>query len=212
MRIAIADDDPEILEQVVAALGGSGHDFDKFRTGTDLMIALKRNTYDVVLADWNMPGETGLDVLRWTMDTLDHPPAFILITSRTEKSDIVRGLEMGATDYIVKPESSEVILARIEAAARRGKRDAKDRFEDFGDYRIDRLKQAIGEGKLEHDVIVQRIPMGRFAAPEEIADAVVFLCSDRARFITGQVLAVDGGYTANGGWIPLHEQIEIERG
>ena len=143
MRIAIADDDPEILEQVVAALGGSGHDFDKFRTGTDLMIALKRNTYDVVLADWNMPGETGLDVLRWTMDTLDHPPAFILITSRTEKSDIVRGLEMGATDYIVKPESSEVILARIEAAARRGKRDAKDRFEDFGDYRIDRLKQAI---------------------------------------------------------------------
>ncbi|MCB0040322.1 MAG: SDR family oxidoreductase [Caldilinea sp.] len=76
----------------------------------------------------------------------------------------------------------------------------------------DRLKQAIGEGKLEHDVIVQRIPMGRFAAPEEIADAVVFLCSDRARFITGQVLAVDGGYTANGGWIPLHEQIEIERG
>ncbi len=46
-------------------------------------------------------------------------------------------------------------------------------------------------------------PMGRFAAPSEIADAVVFLCSDQARFITGQVLAVDGGYTANGGWTPL---------
>lgn len=143
MRIAIADDDPEILEQVVSVLNGSGHDFDKFRNGTDLLIALKRNTYDVVLADWNMPGETGLDVLRWTMDSLEHPPAFILITSRTEKSDIVRGLELGATDYIVKPESSEVILARIEAAARRGRRDSKDRFESFGGYRIDRLKQAI---------------------------------------------------------------------
>jgi len=67
----------------------------------------------------------------------------------------------------------------------------------------DRLKQAIGEGRLEHDTIVQRIPMGRFAEPSEIADAVVFLCSDQARFITGQVLAVDGGYTANGGWLPL---------
>jgi len=67
----------------------------------------------------------------------------------------------------------------------------------------DRLKQAIQAGRLEYDAIVQRIPMGRFAAPEEIADAVVFLCSDRARFITGQVLAVDGGYTANGGWLPL---------
>jgi NAD(P)-dependent dehydrogenase (short-subunit alcohol dehydrogenase family) len=67
----------------------------------------------------------------------------------------------------------------------------------------DRLKQAIGEGKLDHDVIVQRIPLGRFAEPDEIADAVVFVCSDQARFITGHVLTVDGGYTANGGWLPL---------
>ncbi len=67
----------------------------------------------------------------------------------------------------------------------------------------DRLQQAIQSGKLEYDTIVQRIPLGRFAAPSEIADAVVFLCSDQARFITGQVLAVDGGYTANGGWQPM---------
>lgn len=70
----------------------------------------------------------------------------------------------------------------------------------------ERLQQAIREGRLEYDAIVQRIPMGRFAAPEEIADAVVFLCTDQARFITGQVLAVDGGYTANGGWIPMQKQ------
>ena len=71
----------------------------------------------------------------------------------------------------------------------------------------DRLKQAIADGKLDHEVIVQRIPLGRFAEPGEIADAAVFLCSDQARFITGQVLAVDGGYTANGGWLPLGESI-----
>lgn len=74
----------------------------------------------------------------------------------------------------------------------------------------DRLKQAIREGRLESDAIVQRIPLGRFAEPAEIADAVVFLASDQARFITGQVLAVDGGYTANGGWLPM--KAEIERG
>ena len=72
----------------------------------------------------------------------------------------------------------------------------------------DRLKQAIQAGRLEYDTIVQRIPLGRFAEPAEIADAVVFLASDQARFITGQVLAVDGGYTANGGWLPMKTGME----
>lgn len=72
----------------------------------------------------------------------------------------------------------------------------------------DRLKQAIQAGQLEYDTIVQRIPLGRFAEPTEIADAVVFLASDQARFITGQVLAVDGGYSANGGWLPMNTKIE----
>ncbi|MFN3331843.1 MAG: SDR family NAD(P)-dependent oxidoreductase [Caldilinea sp.] len=72
----------------------------------------------------------------------------------------------------------------------------------------DRLKQAIQAGRLEYDTIVQRIPLGRFAEPAEIADAVVFLASDQARFITGQVLAVDGGYTANGGWLPMNTKME----
>jgi NAD(P)-dependent dehydrogenase (short-subunit alcohol dehydrogenase family) len=72
----------------------------------------------------------------------------------------------------------------------------------------DRLRQAIQAGRLEYDTIVQRIPLGRFAEPAEIADAVVFLASDQARFITGQVLAVDGGYTANGGWLPMKTGME----
>lgn len=54
------------------------------------------------------------------------------------------------------------------------------------------------DGLLPVDRITARIPLGRLAEPAEVADAVVFLCSDQARFITGQVIAVDGGYTANG--------------
>ncbi len=144
LRIAIADDDQEVLDQISSCLTPTGYDFDRFRNGKDLLVALRRETYDVVLVDWNMPGATGLEVVRWGVETLEKPPAFILITSRSDKADIVRGLEMGASDYIVKPESEEVIVARIEAAARRGTTPPKqERFQAFGQYRIDRLNDVI---------------------------------------------------------------------
>ncbi|MFV2039429.1 MAG: SDR family NAD(P)-dependent oxidoreductase [Acidimicrobiales bacterium] len=54
------------------------------------------------------------------------------------------------------------------------------------------------DGILPVDQIARRIPLGRLAEPAEVADTVIFLCSERARFITGQIIAVDGGYTANG--------------
>jgi NAD(P)-dependent dehydrogenase (short-subunit alcohol dehydrogenase family) len=60
------------------------------------------------------------------------------------------------------------------------------------------IKALAANGLLPIDKIAGRIPLGRLVEPSEIADAVLFLCSDRARFITGQVIAVDGGYTANG--------------
>lgn len=63
-----------------------------------------------------------------------------------------------------------------------------------------RIRQVAAAGGIDADAIVRRIPLGRMAEPAEIADAVVFLCSERASFITGQIIAVDGGYTANGGW------------
>ncbi len=143
MRIAIADDDPELLEQLHSALENTTHQCVRFRNGTDLMTSLKRETYDVVLVDWNMPGQTGLNIIEWATQTLEKPPAFILITSRADKSDVVRGLEAGAVDYVVKPESNEVILARIEAANRRMRPPELDRFTRFGDYEIDRLLKTI---------------------------------------------------------------------
>ena len=143
MRIAIADDDPELLDQLHLALQDTEHQCERFRSGEHLITSLKRETYDVVLVDWNMPGKTGLNVIEWATDALETPPAFILLTSRSEKSDVVRGLEAGAVDYVVKPESKEVILARIEAANRRTRPAEPDRFAKFGDYQIDRLLQVI---------------------------------------------------------------------
>jgi DNA-binding response OmpR family regulator len=143
MRIAIADDDPELLEQLGNAIDGTVHQCERFRSGTELTTFLKRETCDVVLVDWNMPGRTGLDLVKWATSSLQNPPAFIILTSRSDKSDVVLGLEAGAVDYVVKPESEEVILARIEAAHRRLNKGGPERFGKFGAYDVDRVTKQI---------------------------------------------------------------------
>jgi NAD(P)-dependent dehydrogenase (short-subunit alcohol dehydrogenase family) len=65
---------------------------------------------------------------------------------------------------------------------------------------VAKIQEQIALGNLDSAAITARIPLGRMAEPEEIASVVVFLCSERASFVTGQTIFVDGGYTANGSW------------
>lgn len=143
MRIALADDEKDILSHISFVVRDAGHDVDCFSNGIDLVNALQRETYDVALIDWNMPGKSGLEVVQWAAANLAVPPATILLTSRKEKDDIVRGLEAGATDYIVKPESDAVIRARVEAAARRSATNEQERVQWRGGYCVDRLDRSI---------------------------------------------------------------------
>ncbi|MEP5624996.1 MAG: response regulator transcription factor, partial [Hyphomicrobiales bacterium] len=132
-----------ILDQVAAIVQNAGHEVACYRNGLDLQNALKRETFDVVMLDWNMPGRTGIEVLEWAMDNISSCPPFILLTSRPDKTDIVRGLEAGAIDYIVKPESDEVIRARVEAAGRRNAAETQSRHVNFGPYTLDRMEKSI---------------------------------------------------------------------
>lgn len=143
MRIALADDDRDIREQVSAMVRKAGHLVDEFTNGLDMQKALQRDTYDVVLLDWNMPGRTGFDVLEWAAENLDSAPPFILLTSRQDKGDIVAGLEAGAVDYIVKPESEEVIRARIEAAARRTAVKETRETAEYGPFEVNHSARTI---------------------------------------------------------------------
>lgn len=143
MRIALADDEKEIREQVSNLVRTAGHSVDEFTNGKDIQNALKRETFDVVLLDWNMPGMTGIEVLNWASENIELPPPFILLTSRQDKSDIVSGLEAGASDYIVKPESDEVVLARIEAAGRRNAVRETRGKEWYGAFQLDHNARTI---------------------------------------------------------------------
>ncbi|MBB4839886.1 DNA-binding response OmpR family regulator [Sphingomonas kyeonggiensis] len=140
MHIAVVDDDEEIIDFVSAALTAAGYACTPFRTGAALLAALRRQTFDLILLDWNLPDSLGIDLLRSIRGTGAHSTAIIMLTSRSDKDDIAVALQTGADDYVVKPESSIVIAARVGAVLRRALPDAaQQRVSIFGKYGFDRL-------------------------------------------------------------------------
>lgn len=138
MQIAVADDETEIAQEISSHLINEGLNCDTFRNGDEVVAGLRRSTYDVVLLDWNMPGKTGVEVIEWATENLEKTPNFIIMTSRSDPEDVVRGLEAGACDFIVKPEHPSVVLARVQAAARRSIVKSPDPVMSLGPYTIDR--------------------------------------------------------------------------
>jgi DNA-binding response OmpR family regulator len=144
MRIAIADDDSDSLTLLESIVAGMGHICAKFNDGERLAAALLRDTFDLVMLDWNMPGKTGLQVVQWMQQTIDTPPPVIMLTGRTAKRDITEALNAGADDYITKPEEEAVIAARIAAVLRRTHAGGgMDKVAEYGGYRLDRMAQTI---------------------------------------------------------------------
>lgn len=144
MRIAIADDDRDIVEFLSKIVEAEGHVTSGFHDGNALSSALLRDTFDLVILDWNMPGKTGIQILEWMEDAIDERPPMIMMTSRTAKQDISDALNAGADDYITKPEDPKVIAARINAILRRSTGAATmETSAQYGDYTLDRIEQTV---------------------------------------------------------------------
>ncbi|WP_422344737.1 response regulator transcription factor [Parasphingorhabdus sp.] len=150
MRIAIADDDKEIVDFLGNIAEGQGYVYVGFADGNALTNALLRDTFDLVILDWNMPGKTGLQILEWMEDAVDDRPPVIMITSRTAKQDISEALNAGADDYITKPEDPDVIAARINAILRRSSGvAAMETKAQYGEYILDRIEQKVRHRETE---------------------------------------------------------------
>lgn len=144
MRIAIADDDEDVRGFLLSVLQGAGHRCIAFANGHQLSTALGRETFDLLMLDWNMSGLTGIEIIAWVKANLPTAPSMIVMTSRTDKADIVAALEAGADDYIMKPEEATVILARVASVTRRtGVGVESDRFEMRGRYQFDKLSCSV---------------------------------------------------------------------
>ena len=135
MKIYIVEDDPEIRELESYALKSSGYETVEFAEGSSFFNALHREKPDLVLLDVMMPKMDGWEVCR-TLRRYSQVP-IIMLTARSEERDELLGFELGVDEYISKPFSPKILVARIEAILRRGNAGTGEILEAAG-IRVDK--------------------------------------------------------------------------
>jgi two-component system phosphate regulon response regulator PhoB len=119
-RVLVVDDEEDILELVRYSLAKDGHRVRCVATGEEGLDAARHDVPDLIVLDLMLPGLDGLEVCRILKrdPKTSHVP-IIMLTAKGEEADVVAGLELGADDYVTKPFSPRVLLARTRAVLRR---------------------------------------------------------------------------------------------
>jgi two-component system, OmpR family, response regulator MprA len=134
-RILVVDDDQSVTSVLKRGLSYEGFTVDTAPSGPDAL-ALARERYpDLVILDIMMPGMDGLEVLR-RMRAADPQLPILMLTARDTSTDQIAGLQRGADDYVVKPFTFEVLLARVQALLRRREAERPPVLR-FGDLSLD---------------------------------------------------------------------------
>lgn len=119
MQVSLLEDDPAQAQMLKGWLEGAGHDVVHFDRGARLVESLERGRYDLMILDWEVPDVSGLDVLQDVRSQVRWHVPVLFVTQRDAEADIVRALEAGADDYMVKSISRAEFLARVAALGRR---------------------------------------------------------------------------------------------
>lgn len=171
-RILVVDDDPAVTSVLKRGLSYEGFAVDTAGSGEDGLAVARDCPPDLVILDVMMPGLDGLEVLR-RLRAADSRLPVLLLTAKDAPADQVRGLEQGADDYVVKPFTFEVLLARVRALLRRqeAERPAVLRFEDLsldtGARRAQRGTREIDLTSTEYDLLLQFLEHPQRVLPKE---------------------------------------------
>ncbi len=119
MRAALLEDDLEVAMALKSWLTSAGHEVVHYADGAELLRDLRRESFDLFLLDWQVPGATGEEVLRRLRGEHRVSAPILFVTARDTEDDVALALGAGADDFLVKPIRRRELLARIEAVARR---------------------------------------------------------------------------------------------
>ena len=146
-RILIVEDEPDLSLLLGYNLEAEGYAVENVERGDEAELRLAENAPDLVILDWMLPGVSGLEIcrrLRARESTRTLP--VIMVTARGEEAERVRGLSVGADDYVVKPFSVPELMARVRALLRRSRPERIAERLYAGDLDLDRETRRVRRG------------------------------------------------------------------
>ena len=140
MKLLVAEDEPKIGMYLQQGLLEAGFSVDRVVTGTEALHQALNEAYDLLILDVMMPGLDGWEVIR-SVRTAGSSVPVLFLTARDGVDDRVKGLELGADEYLVKPFAFSELLARVRSLLRRGAAVPNQTFIKIGDLEVDLLKR-----------------------------------------------------------------------
>ena len=177
MRILVVEDERKLAQVISSALRAESYDVVVAATGGDGFYRASSQPFDLVLLDLMLPGRSGLDILHTLRERRVETPVLI-VTARDGVDDRVRGLDLGADDYLVKPFAVPELLARIRALLRRGRPS-------------DALRLKIAD--LHLDVVSRRVMRGAHIVELTTREfeLLEYLMRHQGHFVSREMLARD---------------------
>jgi DNA-binding response OmpR family regulator len=168
VRVLVVDDEKRLARALEVGLEAEGFAVDVAHDGTDGLWLARENTYDAIVLDLMLPGVNGYRVCATLRAEEDWTP-ILMLTAKDGEWDQVEGLDTGADDYLTKPFSFPVLVARLRAVARRGARERPTTME-LGDLRIDPAAHRVARGEVEIGLTAREFSLLAFLArhPDDV--------------------------------------------
>jgi two-component system phosphate regulon response regulator PhoB len=149
-RVLVVEDEPAQLEILAYNLESDGFMVSRARDGEEALLLIREDVPDVIVMDWMMPHLSGIEVcrrLKSNPETRSIP--VIILSARSEDEDKVRGLEIGADDYVVKPYSVVELMARVRTQLRRSRPSSLGQEIEFEDLTLNSETYKVIRGQID---------------------------------------------------------------
>ena len=153
MRVLLAEDDARLGKLTKYMMEQNGIQVEWVKRGDEIVEYANYDDYDVLVLDWMMPGESGVDACKRLREN-GYEKAILILTARDDVADRVTGLDAGADDYLVKPFEFAELLARLRALGRRSSQKIQQDVVKVGDFTLNRTAKVLKK----KDQVIQLSP------------------------------------------------------